>query len=71
MPVGLLVILLAYFGVNSLIGLSSVSFPASVALLVALFFALIACDHVLGDLCLGVLDQVIHFRLRLALLFVI
>lgn len=49
MPVGILIILLACFGVNSLIGLSSVSFPASVALLVVLFFALIGCDLVLGD----------------------
>ena len=49
MPAGVLVILLACFGVNSLIGLSSVSFPASVAVLVALFFALIVCDSVMGD----------------------
>ena len=49
MPVGILIILLACFGVNSLIGLSSVSFPASVALLVALFFTLIACDLMMGD----------------------
>ena len=49
MPVGILIILLTCFGVNSLIGLSSVSFPASVALLVALFFVLIACNLVMGD----------------------
>jgi hypothetical protein len=48
-PVGILIILLTCFGVNSLIGLSSISFPASVALLVALFFALLACDLVMGD----------------------
>jgi hypothetical protein len=48
-PVGILIILLACFGVNSLIGLSSVSFPASVALLVALFFGLIICDFVIGN----------------------
>ncbi|KAG9233960.1 LrgB-like family-domain-containing protein [Amylocarpus encephaloides] len=48
-PVGVLIILLACFGVNSLIGLSSVTFPASVALLVALFFGLIICDLVIGD----------------------
>lgn len=46
---GVLIILLACFGVNSLIGLSSVSFPASVALLVGLFFALIICDLVIGN----------------------
>jgi len=48
-PIGILIILLACFGVNSLIGLSSVSFPASVALLVALFFALIISDLVIGN----------------------
>ena len=48
-PVGILFILLACFGVNSLIGLSSVSFPASVACLVALFLALISLDMVIGD----------------------
>lgn len=34
---------------DSLIGLSSVSFPASVALLIVLFFALILCETTLGD----------------------
>jgi purine-cytosine permease-like protein len=48
-PFGITVILLACFGVDSLIGLSSVSFPASVALLVTLFFALILCDLVIGN----------------------
>jgi hypothetical protein len=48
-PVGLLLMLLACFGVNSLIGLGSVSFPASVACMIVLFFALIACDSVIGD----------------------
>ncbi|TVY80701.1 Plastidal glycolate/glycerate translocator 1-like chloroplastic protein [Lachnellula suecica] len=48
-PVGVLVILLACFGFDSLIGLSSVSFPASVALLVVLFFGLMICDWILGD----------------------
>jgi hypothetical protein len=44
-----MVILLACFGVDSLIGLSSVSFPASVAVLISLFFALIVCDYFIGD----------------------
>jgi hypothetical protein len=48
-PVGVLVILLACFGVNSLIGLSSVSFPASVACLIVLFLALIVLDMIIGD----------------------
>ena len=41
--------LLACWGVDSLIGLSSVSFPASVALLIVLFFALILCETTLGN----------------------
>jgi len=48
-PIGILIILLACFGIDCLISLSSVSFPASVALLVALFFALILCDFILGE----------------------
>lgn len=49
MPVGLIIILLACFGVDSLIGLSSVSFPASVACLLLLFFGLIIIDIAIGD----------------------
>ena len=49
MPAGVLLILLACFGVNSLIGLSSVSFPASVACLIVLFLALIILDLIIGD----------------------
>jgi hypothetical protein len=48
-PVGVLIILLACFGVNSLIGLSSVSFPSSVACLIVLFLALIVLDMIIGD----------------------
>ena len=67
MPVGILIILLACFGVNSLIGLSSVSFPASVALLVALFFALIACDLLMGERWTGGLVNVIDVPVRVLL----
>ena len=42
-------ILLACFGVDSLIGLSSVSFPASVACMVALFVILIGAEALLGE----------------------
>jgi hypothetical protein len=48
-PVGVLIILLACFGVNSLIGLSFVSFPASVACLIVLFLGLIVLDMIIGD----------------------
>ncbi len=48
-PIGILCVLLTCWGVDSLIGLSSVSFPASVALLIVLFFALILCESILGN----------------------
>ncbi|KAM0793979.1 LrgB-like family-domain-containing protein [Usnea florida] len=48
-PIGLSCVLLACWGVDSLIGLSSVPFPASVTLLIVLFFALIICETILGD----------------------
>ncbi|EKD12898.1 uncharacterized protein L3040_007055 [Drepanopeziza brunnea f. sp. 'multigermtubi'] len=48
-PMGILVILVACFGVNSLIAISRVSFPASVACLILLFLALILCDSAIGD----------------------
>ena len=48
-PIGVVFVLLACWGVDSLIGLSSVSFPASVALLIVLFFALFICGTILGD----------------------
>lgn len=49
MPIGIFIILLACFGVSSLIGLSSVSFPASVAVLVLLFFGLTLSEFVVGE----------------------
>jgi len=48
-PIGLLCILLACWGVDCLIALGTVSFPASVALLIVLFFGLILSQSVLGD----------------------
>lgn len=48
-PVGILVMLLACFGVNSIIRLSNVQFPASVACLVILFFLLLLSDLTLGE----------------------
>jgi hypothetical protein len=58
-PAGVLVILLACFGVNSLIGLSSVSFPASVACLIVLFLVLILLDMIFGDRKIRALVNVI------------
>lgn len=48
-PLGIMLILLACFGVNCLIGLSNVSFPASVACMILLFFGLIGCEILVGD----------------------
>ncbi|KAH7416883.1 hypothetical protein BKA64DRAFT_656439 [Cadophora sp. MPI-SDFR-AT-0126] len=48
-PVGIMIILLACFGIDSLIGMSSVSFPASVACLILLFIGLVLCDLVIGN----------------------
>ncbi|KAF2098844.1 hypothetical protein NA57DRAFT_66125 [Rhizodiscina lignyota] len=48
-PIGLLLLLLACYGVNSAIAVSHVSFPASVACMILLFFGLLACNAILGD----------------------
>lgn len=48
-PIGIMIILFACFGIDSLIEMSSVSFPASVACLILLFLGLILCDVVVGD----------------------
>lgn len=48
-PAGIMVMLLACLGINSLIGLSSVSFPASVACMIILFFFLIILDITIGN----------------------
>lgn len=48
-PIGILLMLLACFGVDCLIGLSSVSFPASVASMIVLFFFLVLCDSLIGE----------------------
>lgn len=49
MPIGVLLILLACFGVSSLIALSSISFPASVMCMLLLFFGLMLSDLVVGE----------------------
>jgi len=48
-PLGVTFILAICFGIHSLISLSSVSFPASVAAMIALFFLLILSQVTLGD----------------------
>jgi hypothetical protein len=48
-PLGIASALALCLGVDSLIGISSVSFPASVACMLLLFFGLILCDIFLGN----------------------
>ncbi|KAI1636046.1 LrgB-like family-domain-containing protein [Biscogniauxia mediterranea] len=48
-PAGIVLMLLACFGVDRLLQLGSVSFPASVACLVVLFLALLLSERVLGE----------------------
>ncbi|KAI0886658.1 LrgB-like family-domain-containing protein [Annulohypoxylon maeteangense] len=48
-PFGIILMLLACFGVNKLFGLGSVAFPSSVACLVILFLALLLSEQVLGE----------------------
>ncbi|KAI1505127.1 LrgB-like family-domain-containing protein [Biscogniauxia marginata] len=48
-PTGIVVMLLACFGVDRLLQLGSVSFPASVACLLVLFLALLLSERVLGE----------------------
>ena len=60
-----MVILLACFGIDSLIGMSSVSFPASVACLVLLFLGLILCDLAIGDRKTRAVVKVIDIPVRI------
>lgn len=48
-PVGILVILLACFGVDALFKLAGVAFPASVACLILLFASLILSEWLVGN----------------------
>ncbi|KAI2469081.1 LrgB-like family-domain-containing protein [Annulohypoxylon bovei var. microspora] len=48
-PSGIILMLLACFGVKKLFGLGSVAFPSSVACLVILFLALLLSEQVLGE----------------------
>lgn len=49
MPLGITVTLAACFGVDTIFWKFGVSFPASVACLILLFFALILCEWLLGS----------------------
>lgn len=48
-PLGAVCILLLSWGVDKLIAYSAISFPSSVALLITLFFSLIACEAAFGE----------------------
>jgi len=67
-PIGVLCILLACWAVDSLIRLSYVSFPASVALLILLFFGLILGETTLGDKRTKRIVQIIDVPVSLNLL---
>ncbi|KAL3425018.1 Plastidal glycolate/glycerate translocator 1, chloroplastic [Phlyctema vagabunda] len=69
-PCGIVMILLACFGVDSLIGLSSVSFPASVACMILLFFALIISDVVVGARRTNALVKIIDIPAGFALRYI-
>lgn len=65
--------MLIIFGVHSLISISSVSFPASVACMIGLFFLLILSQSTLGDKktkwLVGVIEVPCGFALRYINLF--
>ncbi|KAH8150418.1 uncharacterized protein LAJ45_05630 [Morchella importuna] len=67
-PAGILLMLLACWGVDSVIRLTGVSFPASVAGMVLLFAGLVGCRAVLGERrtrrVVGVVDVPTGFALR-------
>ncbi|KAI1088875.1 LrgB-like family-domain-containing protein [Rostrohypoxylon terebratum] len=48
-PFGIILMLLACFGVKKLFGLGSVTFPSSVACLIILFLALLLSEQILGE----------------------
>ena len=62
--------LLACWGVNRIIALGSVSFPASVALLLGLFVALNVCEIGLGEKVTRRIVHIIDFPLGFALRFI-
>ncbi len=59
-PAGILVILLACFAVDGLLKLGKVSFPASVAVLILLFFGLLLLEWVIGSRKTGRIVAVIE-----------
>lgn len=72
-PTGVVLVLLICFGVNALISLGTISFPASVACMILLFFALIGSELVLGDkrtrAIVRLLDIPVEFLDRFQLVF--
>lgn len=69
-PSGVLCVLLACWGVKSLISLSSISFPASVALLVLLFGFLILSESTLGEKKTKTIVRVIDIPCGFALRYI-
>ncbi|KAF2455182.1 LrgB-like family-domain-containing protein [Lineolata rhizophorae] len=69
-PIGIMIVLFACFGVDSLIRLSSVSFPASVACMIILFFVLIALEPAVGERRVRTLVQYIDIPGGFALRYI-
>ena len=69
-PMGIMCTLLACWGVNRLIALGSISFPASVALLISLFVALNLCEIGFGERAIRRIVHVIDLPLGFALRFI-
>lgn len=73
MPIAVAAIMAVCFGVDRLINLGNVPFPASVACLILLFLALILCSFILGDRAtktmVGYLDVPCGWSLRFLNIF--
>ncbi|KAL9101038.1 MAG: hypothetical protein Q9163_003653 [Psora crenata] len=69
-PIGCLCILMCCWGVDNLIGLSSVSFPASVALLIILFPVLVLSQNVIGEAKTKTIIKIINIPAGFALRYI-
>ena len=66
-PIGNLAILATAFGINELLQLGAVSFPASVACLVILFFGLLLLEKFIGEHRTQRVITIVEVPVRLAL----
>lgn len=66
-PISIVFMLYCIVGMDSLIGLGTVDFPASVACLLILFFLLVVCDWLLSPTHMGTLLKVLNIPTEFAL----